>query len=507
MKLSVKLPDMSLLRSKIPEELVAEDRVHRLGRTLRKFLGWGILGAVFFFVFAWMSLPTRAIAWRISHEALKAGFKIDIEDISVRPWGTLMLHNVVWTFEPTRPQIPPAQYQLEEVEVDISVLSLMMGTMDVEIETAREEGRIWANYRRASTESKLALKIEDLPLYDVPKAAPALGVPLFGIVAFDAELVLPEQRLSKAEGKIEISCSGCRAGDGESKLFIPGSQSLAKDGVTLPEVDLGTLTGRFVVEDGKARLDPPLTTESEDLKVEVTGRLLLRDIVARSQFNMVLKVQLTDSFQERSEAVRFMYQGANPKSKLDPPEEGLGFRLEGTLGRPRFLAIKSTVRGPNTRTAQANNRTRPSPFAPSAPAASRRPGIVGAGEGVTPTTPSASARLPSTIDAPAPDSDELNRVDPAPEREPPVQDDSQNAPPEVPAAEVAEDPEPEVAPEPPPPPQEELPPEPMPDEENQLADEGAPPPDEGAGDEPPIEIIEEGAEAPPPEGDAEQPVE
>lgn len=495
MKLSVKLPNMSLLRGQIPEDLSEEDRMRRLLRNLRKYLVWGALGTVFFVLFAWMSLPTRAVAWRISHEAMKAGFKIDIEDISVRPWGTLILHNVVWTFEPTRPQIPPAQYHLDEVEVDVGMLSLMMGTLDVEIETQREEGRIWAHLRRASSESKLALKIEDLPLYDVPKAAPALGVPLFGIVAFDAELVLPEQRLSKAEGKIEISCSGCRAGDGESKLFIPGAQSLARDGLTLPEVDLGTLTGRFVVEDGKARLDPPITTESEDLKIEVTGRLLLRDVVARSQFNMVLKVQLTEAFQERSEAVRFMYQGASPKSRLDLPEEGLGFRLEGTLGRPRFLGIKSTARKPNTRTAQASNRARPSPFTPGTSTTARRPSVVGTG--TAPTPPEAAARQPAPIDAapPAP-MPEPEREEPEPEREPPAPEPAQEQPPEPPPPE-------ELPPEPEPEPEPTEEPAVEPPEEIQIVDDGAPEPDDG---DQGVEIVDDGAEAPP-EADAGQPVE
>lgn len=504
MKLNVKLPSMSLLRGEIPDDGSGENRGAKLLRSVRKFVGWGILAVLFFGVFAWMSIPTRAIAWRVSHEARKAGFNVDFENIQVLPWGTLILRNVVWTFAPTRPQAQPAQYFLEEVSISIGLWSMLVGSMDVEIETEREEGRVWANYRRSTSESKLALKIEELPLYDVPKAAPSLGVPLFGIVAMDAELLLPEHRLSKAAGKIELSCSGCAAGDGESKLYIPGGKSLANEGMTLPRIDLGTLTGTFLVEDGKARLEPALETESEDLKVEVTGRLALRDMFARSQFNMILKVQLTDAFQERSEAVRFMYQGASDKSRLDPPEQGLGFRLEGTIGRPRFLGIKSISRSSRPdRSAKANRRlggafqsaTTPRPTSiPSRP--SRPEGAPGVG----------AANIPPGQGIERPSIEELNRIDSAPSPEdesdapnegpPPTEVQEAEPPPEdaPPPEDPVEDPapeadagEPEVEVVPAEEPLAEVP-------EEGTVEDGVPDGNEG---DPPIEILDDGGEAPP----------
>lgn len=481
MKLSVKLPNVSLSGGQLPEELTAGGRRQQLFRQARRFIGWGILGAVFFVIFGWLSIPTRAIAWRISHEAYKAGVKLDVEDISIRPWGSATLYNVVWTFDPTRPEIPPAQYVLETVDVRVKVLSLLAGTLDVEVETPRPEGRIWANYRKESETSTVAVKIEDLPLFDVPRAAAALGVPLLGIVALDAELTLPEHKFGKAEGTIALSCSGCRAGDGISKLYIPGGKTLAQEGLTIPEVDLGTLTGRFVVEEGKAVLDPALQTESEDLSVEVAGRLLLRDPVARSQFNMTVKVRLTEAFQERSDAVRFMYQGAGPKSKLDPPEEGLGFLLEGTVGRPRFRGIKSQARGaaaaarPGGRGASAR---RPSPVGrpgvPNTPNA-RGPLVPNARPlpGQNPMLPSGPpAGEPAAVEPPVPEPEqpppptleELNAVDAIPEPGavegglPPQELPSQELPPqEIPAELPVEPPVEEVLPQ-------ELPPQELPAE-------------------------------------------
>lgn len=345
---------LSVTSGELPSELEASGRARRLGQRVRAVLGWTALGTGFFLVFAWLSIPTQAIAWRLSHEAYEAGYKVDIEDVSLRPWGSITLENVTWTFEPTRPGTPPSQYRFDEIDVHVGLLALLGGNVNVEVDIEREQGTIHVEYVRSKDASSFALEVEDLPLYDVPKASQSFGVPLMGVLAITAKLELPEHKVAKAVGTIDITCAACRAGDGESKLFVPGSGSLSTDGLTIPEVDLGTIKGRFVVEEGRATLDPPIQTESEDLVASLNGMLALRDPFSRSQFNMILKVELTEAFQEHSDSVRFMYQGASDKSKLDPPERGLGYKLRGSITRPKFYGIKAVT----PRERRADNRAR-----------------------------------------------------------------------------------------------------------------------------------------------------
>jgi type II secretion system protein N len=353
-KLTLKLPNLSLTRGTLPPDVTAKGRARLLGRKLRRGAGWGALGFVFFMFFAWLALPTQAIAWRIGHEAKKAGFKLEVEDVTVWPWGSVTLESVTWTYEPSRPDTPPQQYYMEEVDVSVSLLSLLMGTIDVEASTEREQGRISGHYVRESEESTVEFVVEDLPLYDVPKAAQSLNVPLTGLVAVDVNLTVPGNKFSKANGTIEVTCAACKAGDGESKLFVPGSKSL-ENGLTIPEIDLGTLTGKIDVEKGTAKVDGAIETESEDLEMSLTGSLKLRDAFQKSRFKMLLKVELTDAFQERAEAVRLMYQGATT-SKLSPPERGLGFRLEGAVSAPRLIGINAKGRGETTAERRAKQR-------------------------------------------------------------------------------------------------------------------------------------------------------
>jgi hypothetical protein len=152
---------------------------------------------------------------------------------------------------------------------------------------------------------------------------------------------------------ISINCSACKVGDGEEKLYVPGATSM-QAGVVIPEVDIGNLAGKLKVEKGVAATEVPIETDSEDVWVYIDGQITLRDPFARSRFEMVLKFNISKQLQDENEPMRFMIQTAKPASKLNPPEEGLGFRLEGPIGKPRFYGINSKSR----REARAEKRAK-----------------------------------------------------------------------------------------------------------------------------------------------------
>ncbi len=333
--------DLSITRGEIPSDAPSATRNRNWGRTLRDVLGWGSLGVFFFLLFAWIALPTEAIAWRLSYEAKKAGYVVEIEDISVMPWGSATLEGVTWTFEPSRPDSPPQQYFMEEVDISIGLLSLMGGTIDVEVRTERENGTIMARYVEGSSNTSVEVDIDGLPLYDVPKAAQALNVPLYGLLKIKADITAPDGKFAKAEGKITLACSACRAGDGESKLYVPGGSKALRDGITLPEIDFGTLTGELVVKKGSATLEEPIATESEDMIMSLTGKLKLKDPFQNSRFNMLMKLELTETFLNNAERLAFIYRGASADAKLDAPERGLGFKLGGAVSKPQFRGVNS----------------------------------------------------------------------------------------------------------------------------------------------------------------------
>lgn len=356
--MKLKLPSFTMTSGQIPPELTeGGGGMRRMVRKLRTLGPWLGVGLGFFLLFTWLSIPTRAIAWRIGHEAKKAGYLVDIEDITVWPWGTVTLKNVQWTFHPSREDQIPGKFVLDEVDVRVGLFSLMVGNLDIEIETDREDGRIWAQYARNDERTRLAVEVEELPLYDVPKARQALNVPLMGLFGLKMELEVPQDEYSKAIGFVELSCAGCRLGDGETKLYVPGSKGL-KDGVTIPEIDLGSLYGRLEIEEGKGEIVETIETESDDLNVAISGSIRLNDKIGLSGLDIVIKADFTEALQERSERIRLMVQTANPQIKLEAPERGLGWRLEGVLKKPRFLGINSKTRRESLEDRRKRQQTR-----------------------------------------------------------------------------------------------------------------------------------------------------
>ncbi|MEX1363778.1 MAG: type II secretion system protein GspN, partial [Nannocystaceae bacterium] len=345
MKLTVKLPNFTLTRGKVPSAGKGGG-LRKLRRNLRQIVGWGLLGLLFFLVFAWISLPTRALAWRISHEAKTRGYLIDVEDVSIMPWGTVTLENVRWTYAPTRPDQIPMSLEIPEVEIDVGMLSLLVGNIDVDLFVEFDggnDGTITGNYYRGGDESSFELRVAEMPLYRVPKAVQALNAPLRGILALEVDLKMPEHKFGDATGSIQLTCAGCTVGDGVEKLYVTGSKAM-KSGVVIPEIDMGTLSGRMTVEGGVATTDGPISTQSDDVWISIEGPITFKDPFVKSRIEMELKFNLSEKLQSESEPMRFMIQTASKTSQLDPPEKGLGFRIEGPLVDPRFIGIKTKSR-------------------------------------------------------------------------------------------------------------------------------------------------------------------
>jgi len=320
------------------------DRMRLLARRLRGVAGYAFLFIAVFFVFVWVCLPTRAIAWRIGQAARDAGYIVDVEDVSIRPWGAVTLYNVRWTFQPSHAGQIPRKLELPEVAVDVSVLGLLFGNYDVEVDTRIDDATIHAAYTRSDSESTVKISVVELQLYDVPKLQQSVNAPLSGLFGLEVDLTLPENLFAKAEGQISIQCSSCKIGDGETLLFVPGATGIMTKGITLPLIDLGSLGGSLVVSEGKATAEK-FETDSDDITLKISGGMTLADPFGKSEFGFDLKLLVKPALQDRAEPLKLMVQTASASTKLDPPEEAwLGFKLRGTGGRPKFMGIKTKSR-------------------------------------------------------------------------------------------------------------------------------------------------------------------
>jgi type II secretion system protein N len=332
-----------------------------IGRKVGRVAAWAGALFVVFIVSAWISLPTRSIAWRISHEARKAGFNITVDDISIRPWGSATLENVVWSFKPSRPDSTPVPFVIEELDASFSIWKyLLLDTIDAEFEATMDEGEITGAFYKGDDESHVEFDIKELPLYGVPKLQEAVNAPVRGYFALSVDITAPGNEWAKSSGRVEVHCTSCTVGDGDTKLYVPGSKktSMLSKGVTIPEIDLGTLDGVLEIADGKAVAEE-FGTQSNDIVFKISGDIEFKDPIAKSRLNLMIKVFIDPSLRERSENVDLLVLTASPKVKMDPPDEGwMAVVLEGNFKHRRFRGIKSKSRQERLREKREQRRAR-----------------------------------------------------------------------------------------------------------------------------------------------------
>lgn len=330
----------------------------------RKFMrGAAIFGAllIVFLTAAWISIPTDALRWRISHEARKKGFNITIDDIHLRPWGTVKLEGVTWTLAPSRPTSTPVPFTIEELDVSVSLWRLLLlKDIDVEFEGTLDEGYVKGEYFSSDDEARMKIDIGELPLYAVPKLQDAVNAPVRGLFAMKVDLTAPGAKWAKSTGRLEVHCASCTVGDGDTKLYVPNAKksSMLAKGVTIPEIDLGTLDGVLEVKDGKAVAEE-FGNESKDILIRISGGMTFKDPIGKSRLDLLIKIFITPELREKSEQVELLVATANPKVMMDPPDDGwMAMYLEGNFKNRRFRGIKQLTKAEAQRAKRDASRTR-----------------------------------------------------------------------------------------------------------------------------------------------------
>lgn len=357
MQLKIKVPELSTTSGRLARE---RRSFALLWRRLRRGLLWGVGLFAVFLVFAWINMPTRAIAWRLSQEAKKKGAMVDIADVWISPTGKVTLYEVTWHFPPSRPEQQPVPFVVEEMDVNMSLWRyLLLGDVVVDIDGRLDEGHISGSFTRSDEDSSLKLEVEELPLYSVPKLQQSMNAPLRGLFGASIDLTLPDNKFGDANGTLSIRCSECVVGDGETKLYVPGAKKMLAKGVTVPEIELGSMVGDFVVEDGIATAEE-FEAKSDDLTIKVAGKMELKDPFGRSRFDLVVKVLIEQQLRDSSESIDLLVATASPKSQMDEPgwEGWLGYKLTGYVKRPKFTGIKSKSRAERIREARENREQR-----------------------------------------------------------------------------------------------------------------------------------------------------
>jgi type II secretion system protein N len=301
----------------------------KLHPRLRKALRWAGYVAcylVVFVIFAYISFPYERLKHRLiaSYQAAQTGPFADHLEIDHLSWS--------WRFPgmvaegvrldmaapadkpggPTStisgtPGPTPLAHQVveaEEVFVRISPLDLLTGARSVTFSARALGGEIQGYASDSEASRSLTLELEDIDPGGIPHLAKLIGLPLRGRLSGNITLEIPEGRVTRADGTLELHGEDLQIGDGKAKI---------KDMIVLPPIEIGQLNMKAEVTQGRLKIDECAAT-GRDVELSMTGGLRLRQQVDASLADLEIKLGFSEKYKGQNDMTKALF--GQPDSKV-----------------------------------------------------------------------------------------------------------------------------------------------------------------------------------------------
>lgn len=229
----------------------------------------------------------------------------------------------------------PEVVTIDSAHVRVSLLRLLVGTQHITFGAEAFGGEISGYTSNADDSRAIQIELDAVGLNDFPLFEGAVGLPMTGSMTGSLELLLPEQKLSQAEGKIALSATEVTIGDGKAKI---------RDTIALPKLDAGELVLEAEVSEGRVDVQK-LSAKGADLELVADGKIRLRDPFESSLVELNLRFKFSDAYKNKNDMTRGLF-GAPGSSvpglfDIDPknqrakrPDGFYAFRVTGPIGKP-----------------------------------------------------------------------------------------------------------------------------------------------------------------------------
>ncbi len=323
----------------------------------KRILVWVGYGAFYLFallLFGYWTFPFDRLRTRIQNEfnASQTGVNpltLRLGHLSSYWFSGIQADNVDLVSPPSTPSVEdagtptkPKVMRIDSVHARVSLLRLLFGTTHVNFGADAFSGRISGYTSDADGGRKLDVEIEGVGLADAPMIADLVGLPVAGQVSGEIEFLLPEGKLSKAEGKVDLKLSGLSAGDGKAKVL---------NAIALPKIEVGDLTLLATTAAGNLKIDQ-LGAAGKDLDLQGEGSVRLRDTVDASVLSLNARFKFSDKFTNKDDMTRGLFGAPGgavpglfdlvPQNKHAKRTDGsYGWRINGTFSHPTFFPAAS----------------------------------------------------------------------------------------------------------------------------------------------------------------------
>lgn len=277
---------------------------------LRKILLW-VLFPVFYLVsflfFAYLTFPFDSLRDRIvvafAEDQRKTGgdARLEIDGISSYWFSGVEARGVRMISAPAVKEdgskAAPSQFEIDRATGRVALLPLLIGRVQINFSADLLGGTLSGSTRKSGEDRTLEIELEDLAVGEIGPLAEMIGLPLTGRLGGTVDLTLPEGKLSKATGSIELLLQDLSVGDGKTKI---------KDTIALPRMVVGDLEMACDIAEGRVTITK-LAAGGSDLDFSADGKLTLRDKFAESQADIYLKFKFSDKYKAKDEKTKALF--------------------------------------------------------------------------------------------------------------------------------------------------------------------------------------------------------
>jgi len=307
---------------------------------------WVMVVVFFFLTFPYERLRDRLVHDFNARQTEPDPMRLEVESISSYWLSGVEAEGMRLISDPppgaTGKAAKPKITSVEQAHARLSLLSLLVGKRVVSFGAKAFGGSIDGSITDSDAERMVEFEVDGLDLGQTPVLAGLLGLPVAGKLSGSANLVTPEARLSKAEGKLSFKLAGLSVGDGKAKI---------RDIIALPKLDAGELGLDAEVKSGQVTITQ-LSAHGPDLELNAQGTIRMRDVVGQSLLSLAAEFKFTDHFTNKDDMTRALFgpSGAfdlDSKNRRAKRADGFyAWRVGGSLGNPTFMPSGSALAAP-----------------------------------------------------------------------------------------------------------------------------------------------------------------
>lgn len=316
---------------------------------LAKLLPWIGYPAFYLFclfVFAYWTFPYERLRDRVVAEFERqqhqtgGSQRLSIESLGPYWFSGLSAKGVRIVMPPppgSEPDKRPGQIEIDEGHVRVSLLPLLVGRVSITFGAKAFGGSVDGYTTTNGDDRRIEVELDGVDLANLDPIAGMVGLPLTGTMQGKLDLTLPEQKLQKANGTLDVTIRDLAAGDGKAKI---GGK------LALPKLNVGELTIAAEAKDGVLKLTK-LAAAGQDLDFAADGKIMLRDPTNESLADVFLRFKFADGYKNRNDMTKSLFGSPgssmpalfelDPRVKQSKRTDGFyGWHMMGPLREPQF---------------------------------------------------------------------------------------------------------------------------------------------------------------------------